>query len=508
MNLSPPCHRLQPRALLLGLALLLSLPGQARAQKDDAYDAAVMLLRASLTVDRRNNFNNLLRSLRHLKDPKLKPLFKDLTFSDNRLMRTHAILGLAEIDPSGKIDLQLLSEIKDPAMQAELVGAAMDTELLDVSTAKQLLAWPGLDGDAKVVLAAHLVEKRQYDDAKLIKTLAEGGSPSRKGLCGLMLLQLNDPAGLDLLDAIDKSTDRNRDDVRAFLLQTMYRFKFDRAASWAARIAVEPGANENLTLSALRSAMRFGDKASSKLWTQRFNSTGDSADKMRYALSALNLAPWAEPALFDVLIANEDATLRQIGSTGKAVAQQRGIVDEVAKLLKVGHPIANAWALGYASHHADADVANGILTAIIKSYGDPADRNRAQRLDEIISAVQLLCEKDPKTASATIRPIIASPQTEKPYLQALLIGLIRASKGDPHEILAGLPALPDYNANGLRLLLLAKHGVPLSAQQLSDLGLLVRGGGAMPDPIRIQAGWAYLKQTKRVDEALAAALKR
>lgn len=495
-------------ALLAGLALMLAAPRPAAAQRDDIYEAVVVLLRASTTVDRRGNFNNLLRSLRQLQDPQLKPLFKDLTFSDNRLIRIHAILGLAEIDSKRKIDLQLLAEVKDPTMQSELVGACMDNDLLDVATAKVLLTWPGLDGDAKVVLAAHLVEKKEFTDTKLLKSLSESGTLSRRGLCGLMLLQLGEPAGLDVLDAIDKSSDRNRDDVRAFLLQTMYRFKFERAAAWAARVAAEPVTNEGLSLAALRSAMRFGDQSAGKLWQQRYNSTGDAADKMRFALSALNLAPWAQPQLFDTVIASEDPTLRQIGATGKAVASGKGIVEEIAKLIKIGHPIANAWALGYAQHNAEPPIAYEVLTILIKNYGDPSERNRAQRLDEIISSVQVFYEKDAKAATAVLKAILSQKGLEKPYLQAILVGLIRVGKGSPHEVVADLTGLEDYNSNGLRLTLQAKHGVELTAAQRSDLGLVARGGGGLPDAIRIQAGWAYLKQIKRADEALATVLKR
>jgi hypothetical protein len=83
--------------------------------------------------------------------------------------------------------------------------------------------------------------------------------------------------------------------------------------------------------------------------------------------------------------------------------------------------------------------------------------------------------------------------------------MIRATKGKPHTMLAGIGAFQNFRANSLRLLVLAKGGEPLAPDELKELSLMVRGGGGVPDTIRIQAAWAYLKQTSQLPFAIAKA---
>ncbi len=490
---------------MLAALVFTSLGAPAAAQEksgDPNFDSAVFLLRSAVTPDRRGTFSILMRSLRHLRDPELKSFFKDLVQSDNRVLKIHGILGLAELENPKKVDLSLLAEIKDPATQSELLGAALDSEVLDAAAGKQVLAWQGLDLDAKVVVAAHLLEKKQFDDVKLLKLAADTDKWPRKAMAGLLLLQLGDPEGGKILDALNKTADPTKDGVRSLVLQTAFRFKYERVAPWAAAIAVETGVGEKLGLMALRTAVRFGDKGSLGVIKQQYISSTDAADQMRLALSLLNLAPWVPADLFAPLVAGNDPLIKQIGLTSQAVANKRGVVEEVGKLIAMNHPIASAWARGYAQFHAEPAEAVMIYKAIVKAFEGP-DRNRAQRLDEAIGATQELFEKDAAAATPFLANILADEKTPSPLKQAILVGLIRVNAGNPVAALPDRKDFNDNNANALRLLLLAKNGKSLDEQQLKDFGILVRGGGALPEALRIQAAWAYLKLTRQTGAALA-----
>jgi hypothetical protein len=74
-------------------------------------------------------------------------------------------------------------------------------------------------------------------------------------------------------------------------------------------------------------------------------------------------------------------------------------------------------------------------------------------------------------------------------------------------VIAGLPPLGNPNADGLALLLLARAGGPMNPQQMSDLSLLIRGGADIPDVLRVQAAWIYLKRTGQAQAALAQVLE-
>jgi hypothetical protein len=531
---------------MAGVFAIPSAAGTADAQSDPIFDSSVFLLRSSMTVDRRGQFSILLRSLRQLEDPDLKPFYQELLLSENRTMRIHGILGLAEIDPKRQLDLTLFAEVTDAMTQSEILGAALDGELLSVANAKQIMTWAKLDPDAKIVVATHLLEKKEFNDLALLKEAAKlreptaaeleqiakgqmpnGFKPSnpakaaeeyreyhksrqwlRRAVVGLLLMQLGDPAGEALLDNLNKSADATRDDVQGLVLQTAFRFKFDRVAPWAARLSTQPGVSEKLGLLALRTAMRFGHKESMRVWTQQYNSAADVADRMRLAVSLLNLAQYVEPGMFDPLTESTDPITKQIGLAGKAVSSKAGIAEAVTALIKMDHPVSNAWALGYANFHATPEDARVIFTGLINAYEQGPARNKAQRLDEAMVAAQAFFEKDAAAASQVLRPILNKETTDKSLVQGIFIALIRATKGEPHKVAQGLTRVyEEANSNGLKLLLLAKHGVPLTPQQLKDLGLLVRGGGALPDALRLQAAWAYLKQTKQAAAAMEKARK-
>ena len=496
-------------ALLAFVFAIAAAPRQTHAQADPIYDSSVYLLRSTQILDQRGEFSVLLRALRQLQDPDLAPLFKEMLLAEHRIMRIHGILGLAEIDPAKQVDLKLLADVKDATMQSELIGAALDSELLNVANAKQLLAWPAMELDAKVVIATHLLEKKEFNDVALLKKAADTTNLARKGIVALLLTQLGDAAGAEMLDAVDKSTEPARDGVRSLILQTAFRFKFERIAPWAAKLGKEAVAKETLALLAMRTAIRFGDQTSLASCLAQYKVVTDDADRMRLAVSLLNLAQHVDPTTFDAMAASTEPLTRQMGVTGKAVASKKNVSAEVGKLIAFGFPVANGWALGYANFHASPEDARQIFTDLILSYERGPAKNKAQRLDEVITATQFFSEKDPAGAMLVLKPILMRDATDKQLLQGILVGLIRSLKGEPHKIVADITTpFTDINANALRLLLLAKHNVALDAGQLKDLGLLVRGGGSLPETLRVQAGWVYLKQTKQTAKALEQALKR
>jgi hypothetical protein len=56
------------------------------------------------------------------------------------------------------------------------------------------------------------------------------------------------------------------------------------------------------------------------------------------------------------------------------------------------------------------------------------------------------------------------------------------------------------------LIVTAKAAKTLSPRHLQDLSVALRGGGALPVTVRIQAGWTYLRLTNQIRPALAAVL--
>ena len=142
---------------------------------------------------------------------------------------------------------------------------------------------------------------------------------------------------------------------------------------------------------------------------------------------------------------------------------------------------------------------------MIQAFTGP-ERNRAQRLDDAVSATQMLMEKYPTNAPEILRPILSDPQVDPILVQGILLGLIRAESKKSYASFADLPQPKDINAQGLWLLLRARSDEPLDAAQMNDLATLVRGGGVLRDKeaLRVQAAWIYLKKSNQTQKALTA----
>ena len=479
----------------------------AAADCDPATEAAIAILCQSVQIRRDGLHNRLLRALRHLEDPALAPLFTALATAPQPSLVIHGIIGLSEISPERQVELELIAEIHDPKVQAELIALAMDSDRLGDDDAEQMLAWPGLDTAVKVVIATRLVESGRLTNASILHEAMAAGPIGRRSLIALLLHQIGDPAGIKGLQALDRSDDKQRDRVRAGLLQTAIHHAFSSAGPWAYAVSTEPDVDKELGVLAMRTALRFGDLRAADLWRQHYESDTNPAHRTRLAMAALEMSPWQDPALFDTLAASEDTVIAQIGRTGKAIAgRTKDGPEQVDALIQLQYPPANLWALRFARRHADPAAAPIMLLRLILAYEEGPPQGRKQRLGTAVEAAQTLYELDPQAATNMLQPILTGPKADPRLVEGILLALVRAQAPDPVRVIADLPDFKTLNANSLALLLRAKHDdKPLDDRQMVDLRLLV-GSTALEPSLQVQAAWAYLKITDQKDLALAAVL--
>ncbi|MCC7192541.1 MAG: hypothetical protein IT444_07130 [Phycisphaeraceae bacterium] len=498
-----------PRFSLLLLTLIFPLlngnvfADTSKTEAAETLDSAVFLLKESMMVTRDGRHNDLLRALRQLADPELEPFFSELSQSEHPTLKIHGLLGLAECSENKELDLVRVSDIKNPALQAEVISAAMDSEILSDEQAKKLVEWPGLDNGVKVVVAQQLVQKKLISNTDFLQEAAKSDNIGRKGMALLLLTQLGDTNAANELMNIDSSTDSRRDAVREMLLQAALRYEYDRIAPWAMRVANEPNVGAKLGLIALRTAMRFKSPGADDLWRRQFQSTDSAAQKVRLAVIALQLSTWIDASVFNTLTTSDDVLIKQMGLVGRAIASKQSVVEPTIALIKLGHSLSNIWIISHLRRFASKEDALAILPAIVQAAGPEPARGRAERLDEAVMATRLLVELDTPAAVKALRPILEDPHTDSVLAQVILVGLVRSDKGTPADVIAGLPPFSDLNTNNLALVVLAKGGAKLTPDQLQGLSLVVRGGGIRQDSVRLQAAWTYLKITKQTRTALA-----
>lgn len=493
--------------LILALFLALgSAPLTADEEEKESFDAAVYLIKSSTRVYRDGRHNLMLRAMRHLGDPELAPFFSSLLHSPYTPFKIHGILGLAEIHPDKELDLVRIVSIEEESEQALVISAAMDSGLLSDEHARQILNWPNLSNEVKLLVATQLVKAGKFDKPQVLLEAATAGNPARRSLADLLLTQLGDAEAMQRLYDLNQSMDPQRDRVRAILLRTATQYEFDKAAPWALRVATEPGQTQRMGLPALKLAMRFNVPGTLDVWRQQINSATDQADLARLALTGLQLSPWIDPKHYEPLIALQDPLLSQIGRTSFAVASRQEIAAAVLALIDMSYPPANSWALQYAKDIAtDAD-AMVILARLIEIADQEPGRGGAQRMDDAVSAAQVMFDRNPQAATTFLRSLLSEPATNPLVVQGILLALIRSEAPAPHKVIEGLGPFNDSEARTLALLLRARHGETLSPQELRDLGLMVRGGGLRNETLRVQAAWMYLKITHQTGPALAKVL--
>lgn len=469
---------------------------------DEGLQSCIFLLKQAATAQSGSRRGQLLQSLRSLKDPALKPYFEALAVSRDPRLQIHGMLGLAEIE--GNLDLQRLAMIKDAPTLAELVGKALDAEVLSNEQAQQLMGWQDLDGSVKLVVATQLVAAKKLSDTAPLLKLLEAPRLAQRALAAMLLAQTGNTVGLAELGKVDTAADQTRDDVRAMLLQTAILMKYDAVGPWAVSVASDQRAPANLRTLALQAAIQFGQMAGRTIWGQWMSSEKDPAQQLRLAILGLQSAPWLKPEDFEGLADDPDPLYAAIGAAGRAVAGGQDPSAAITSLVKHGHVLVNEWAMGYARKHATPPQAEAIHKALIEAYEGPV-HGQGGRLEQAVVAVQELYEGQPATAAKLLREILQDPKRPVMLQRAVLLGLLRSKQPGANQVLAGLD-LTDPMSRGLALLVAAKAGERMSAQQLEQLGLIVRGAGPFEDSLRIQAGWLYTKQTGQVKTVLAAVL--
>lgn len=509
-------------ARMLVLCSMLILQATADAQPSLRPDletsrAAINLLKDAVTVEGDGRHNRLLRSLRHLQDPTLGPLFSGLTLQDHPALRIHGLLGLAEIAEPPGLTIQTVQQIERPDVRAELISAALDGGLVNLPLSDALLDWQGLAPQVKLLLATQRVNDKSFGpDSPARKAAIQALSDpalGQRGLAAMLLHQAGDPRGVEGLIALNNDTSAGRDPVRAMLLETATAHDFNRVGPWAYSLCTDPGLPPRLEMLALQTAIRFADGRAITRWQRLFNEAEDISGKTRLALAGLEVSPWLPPEAFDALVSSADDFIARIGRAGQAVsALHRGEPGEaplraINQLLAVDQPMANVWVSDYAAQHAPTDLAVAVSERIVLGYETGETVGRTRRLDAVLRATQTLIERTPDEAAKTLTEQLRREDADVSWQQVILLGLIRSRSEVSVAVSHRLGRYDDPDVSALALVLYLQNGEPLSGPQALELERLVRGEVRLDDSLRVQTAWEYLKRTGQGPDAIDAVLR-
>lgn len=495
--------------VLAGLPATVGAEPAPPPPTDATLQSAIYLLRSAY---RPASKGGLLVSLaiQQIGDAQFVPLYEEMARSDNPAIVVQGHLGLVRAYPRHEVNVDQFLAISNPAVQVEILTEAIEEELLTNDQARELMGRTELQLPVKLVLAANLIEDGGQVDPGVIEQGLASDNVALKGLAALVMLQMGNDEALGRLEELSQLAVPQRDLVQIMLLKVALRHEFGRAGAWALRLIAQGEMDEKVVYLALRAALRFGQPAQPAIdaWTHLYRKTTDAADRMRLALVALQVSPWADPVLYVPMLTDDQALIQKIGRAGQAVASKSPAVEPLVQLIEEDYLPTDQWVIAYARDHATPQEAEEILTHTITSMS-PQRLNSTAAVDLLASAAEVLHNRCPEAAGGVLGPLLTSPQSSAWIARGILYGLLRCPPEQrPHRVLPSAEPLADPDANRLALLLLAKSDAPLTGQQTEELGLIVRGGGALPDALRLQAAWAYLRRTDQLPQAVGLAVAR
>jgi len=486
--------------LVLLLQFLLTPIAKAQPTSDDVAAAARVLEQATYPAANRQH-HAVIRGLRRTKDPDLRPLYIWLSGQNHPDLQTHGLLGLAETDPQRALDLARLAEITDLRQRVEIIGAAMDDELLNPIQMNTLLGWKDLNQGVRQAIAIRLLAQGGAVDASLFEPALTGdpekdtpGELLERGIAGVALTQLGDARGVPTLrsiNALPASPQSNA--VRAQLLTLAARHELSALADWALALARDAAAEPRLRESALRTALILEASGAPAQWRTMYLEQAELAGRIRLVLIACSVSSHINPTLFSEIDSGGLQLIDNLISAGRAASATAPIdLRPMQSLIELGYAPGTHWLVVYARDDAGQQ-APALLEQIIRGYdkGHPSSRDALTLA--AIEAAATLGELDDPAGPETLGKLIR--ETNDPKLrQILYTGLIRCDASSLDTLLADLPEPTDTVSRDAYLVLRLRHGLDLSPNQWTRANELVALPGQIDPGIRAELAWYCVKR--------------
>ncbi len=486
---------MRPAILLLGTAVVGV--AVAAAPPDRSVDASIRHLRSAVMPPAKGGQPVLLSSLRQLRDPHMRSFLLQLAQNGDTTARIHAILGLAEIDPSGHVDPWLISQLDDGAARYATIESAIQLGLIDTPQIKELLGWDNLEANSRTLLLAELISRDEPVDREALAALAAHSDLGVSGLAACLLAQLGDSAALD---AYCVRVDGESDRIRNVLLRAMWAivraYELTAATDWVAETVEGDQLEPQVIAEGVSTVLVLDPERGVELWNRTLGADPSYSRMVRWAFLLLGAGPAVPASAYDRLPA-DDELLAAMAHAGRARSDESEVASSLIELIDLGHRGTMSWVMLVAKDLDDAQ-ATRLFTHVIDTIesGDP--RSAQARTEIAFIAASRLFDID---AEAIIERLDRASDNSL-VQEAILLGLLDARSPAAGSVADHVDHTGFSRADSLAMILLAKHAQQLTPAQLQQLGSIAAGGGQVSEMLRAQAAWLYLRHANRVEQAM------
>ena len=485
-------------------ALLVSTaPVSAQYGPVDPYDSAMRALRDSIGSSNDAEQHAGMVSLRELRDAQLKPLLQKFLQSDDWSLRVDSVLGLAELDVSGKIDTNLIGSLPAEGDRETAVAAAVGLGMLDADRINAMLAWDDLPSPQKLLLACALRKLGGTPDVALVTKLTESRTPEVAVLATALLLDLKsvdlgsaDPAAADrartMLSALPPKT---RAAIVAQSAEGSSANNLKGAAPFIASLIELPDVADDARLRALGSLLVLAPEVAYPVLAARLERDRSQTSLMRHAAVLLASGVRAPKSEWDRL-RNGDALIEALADAGTAIGESRD-QDAYAQLLALKHRVALRAATEGSLRLGDsAERALGLAAA---KYLVEERRAAAPLIESLTRAIARLAQVAPTELAA----LLASVEDDRTLQETFILALASAGTREAAEVAATVRGKSSRSGEAMITVLGARHVDNVSEDVLRELATVAGGGTGVSPVIRTQAAWLWLRHAKRTDDAIA-----
>lgn len=467
----------------------------AAAADDDLYDASVRHLERTMSVQRDGSHLARLFALRQLRDPALRPLLFRLAENAEWQVQVHAVLGLAEIDESERVDPWLVSQIGEPAREA-LIANAIDMELLTVEQIPELLQWEDLRPMSKALLMGELLLAERPIDRDALARLAANSDIRVAGLASMLLVQLGDRAAFSAMtDRLDKQPARDWRRHVEWLLEAIRQYELTALQPWVESVIRAERASPEVRYWAVFTLMVLDPPAGAVAWSETLGEQPSLRDRVRFGMLLLAAGADTPVSAYDRIGGDDDLT-RCMQAVGRAMSDGRNPAPALNALLDLGHVRTAEWAMGFLPDLPDDQEAT-VYRHLIETVGDERV-GRPERIARAVIATTRLAEIDPDIVLGRL----AEVEDDSLDQEVVLLGLFESESPDVGAAARGLRRIGVGRADTLALLLIARHTPQLDSKDLERLGTIAAAGGRVSEGLQAQAAWLYLKHSGGLDRAL------
>lgn len=474
-----------------------------RGRAHDELDGVVRELRRGTMQQSDGRHLVVLRALRDLRDPALRPLFTHLTGHQNELIRINGILGLAELSPERRVDPRLIARIESDRGRYLAIRHALDLDLLGVEQMEQMLAWNDLQDASRLLLLAELSRRGVAPNRAMLAPLAAKEDLSIAGLASSLLAQAGEPGGFEAFRSkLEALSDSRRLQVQIWHCEDIARYRLTHLLQWIDELLSRPDVDPALAFAGAAATMELDIERGLVLLPRALGAEPGLAQRVRYGRLLLEFADRHEiPAAAYERIRSDEALPARIADLGAALAANRPSLAAMRELIALDHWASSSRTLELARVKLDVEDQARLYEFIIKRVDQPGPR-RDERAELAIRATSELFRIKPEAVAALLR----EAPDDGPKQETILIGLLALDLPAAGELGRIADRRGFSRADSLALLLTARHAARLEAADLDALRLIAEGGGRLSPAHQAQAAWFYARFLNRAEQAVSRVL--